>query len=172
MQPRTGTGGESRKGQCGVVQPGTTAWWRRKSQARQRNRDVDWGRMWHRLLLVSLSSGPGALCQPSEGGRSPGKAGTLSVAQEPVLRCLSLTLGFGLPWSCSFLTQCPQLPTLAHPGLGLALGDWASPSGPHSPGEIPPNSVIREKMVCARWCIEQGQREDGTMRPGAVWDTS
>ena len=85
---------------------------------------------------------------------------------------LSPTLGFGLPWSCSFLTQCPQLPALARPGLGLAPGDWASPSGPHSPGEIPPNSVIREKMVCARWCIEQGQREDGTVRPGAVWDTS
>ena len=53
MQPRTGTGSESRKGQCGVGQLGTTAWWRRKSQARQRSRDVEWGRMWHRLLLVS-----------------------------------------------------------------------------------------------------------------------
>lgn len=92
MQPRTGTGSESRKGQCGVGQLGTTAWWRRKSQARQRSRDVEWGRMWHRLLLVSLSSGPVALCQPSDGGRYPVDGPGACPKVSP-----SLTLGFGLP---------------------------------------------------------------------------
>lgn len=53
---------------------------------------MKWGRMWHRLLLVSLSSGPRALCQPSEGGRYPvGGPGACHKVSP------SLTLGFGLP---------------------------------------------------------------------------